>query len=51
MIWNSFADFINMNGYGPYVWGSFSVTLVLFLIEYRSLRQAEKTLALYEDHS
>jgi heme exporter protein D len=33
MIWNSFSDFLNMGGYGLYVWGSYSVTLVVMVIE------------------
>jgi len=42
MIWSSFSDFINMNGYGPYVWGSFIVTFVLFYVEQRSLNLFRK---------
>jgi heme exporter protein D len=42
MIWNSLSDFVAMNGYGPYVWGSFGVTFILFVAEYLSLRQARK---------
>lgn len=38
MIWSSFAEFIAMNGYGPYVWGSFVVTFILFFLEYRQLK-------------
>ena len=33
MIWNSFGDFLNMGGYGLYVWGSYGVTLVVMLAE------------------
>jgi heme exporter protein D len=33
MHWNSFSEFIDMGGYGLYVWGSYGVTLVLMLAE------------------
>jgi heme exporter protein D len=33
MIWNSWADFWAMGGYGLYVWGSFGVTAALILLE------------------
>jgi len=42
MIWSSFSDFIHMNGYGPYVWGSFIVTFILFYVEQRSLKLFRK---------
>jgi heme exporter protein D len=29
MHWSSLSEFIRMGGYGPYVWGSYGVTLVL----------------------
>ena len=31
--WNSFADFLHMDGYGVYVWGSFGVTALIMLVE------------------
>ena len=33
MIWNSFADFVAMGGYGLYVWGSYGVALLLMTLE------------------
>lgn len=30
MIFDSFAAFIEMGGYGPYVWSSYAITLVVF---------------------
>lgn len=33
MNWGSFAAFIAMGGYGPYVWGSYGVTVLLIAIE------------------
>lgn len=33
MVWNSFADFIHMGGYGLYVWGSVGVTFAFMLSE------------------
>ena len=31
--WKSFDDFLNMGGYGLYVWGSYAVTLAVMLAE------------------
>ncbi|MDL2336504.1 MAG: heme exporter protein CcmD [Pseudomonadota bacterium] len=33
MIWNSWADFVAMGGYGLYVWGSFGVTALVIVGE------------------
>ena len=33
MIWNSFADFAAMGGYGLYVWGSYGGALLLMTLE------------------
>lgn len=33
MNWNSSSEFFAMGGYGLYVWGSYSVVLVVMLIE------------------
>jgi heme exporter protein D len=33
MSWGSFGEFLHMGGYGLYVWGAYSVTLVLLVIE------------------
>ncbi len=40
MIWNSFADFWAMGGYGLYVWGSFGVTAVCIALEQWWVKQA-----------
>ena len=37
MIWESLEAFIEMGGYGTYVWGSFAVTAVCFALETVSL--------------
>jgi heme exporter protein D len=33
MQWNSFSEFVDMGGYGLYVWGSYGLTLLLMLVE------------------
>jgi heme exporter protein D len=33
MMWSSVADFIDMGGYGLYVWGSYGLSLLLMLGE------------------
>ena len=33
MYWNSWNEFLQMGGYGLYVWGSYGVTLVVMLAE------------------
>lgn len=33
MIWNSASDFFAMGGYGLYVWGSFGVCALAFVME------------------
>ena len=38
-MWSSFGEFLAMGGYGLYVWGSYSVTLSVMLIEAFSVRQ------------
>jgi heme exporter protein CcmD len=38
MHWNSLSEFINMGGYGTYVWGSYLVTFVLLTAEIIALR-------------
>jgi heme exporter protein D len=49
MHWNSFSEFIDMGGYGLYVWGSYGLTLVLMLAEpllaRRRQRQALRAVA------
>jgi heme exporter protein D len=45
MHWNSFSEFINMGGYGTYVWGSYIVTFVLLTAEIIALRARRRRLA------
>jgi len=33
MNWNSWDEFFRMGGYGLYVWGSYSVTLLVMAVE------------------
>jgi len=44
MQWNSFSEFINMGGYGFYVWGAYGVTFVLLGAELIMLRARKKRL-------
>ena len=44
MYWSSFADFLNMGGYGLYVWGSYAVTVLILIIEVLRLRSRHKPL-------
>jgi len=44
MHWNSFSEFINMGGYGTYVWGSYLVTFVLLTAEIIALRARKRKL-------
>lgn len=37
MNWESLAAFVEMGGYGTYVWGSFGVTVVCFALEIGAL--------------
>lgn len=45
MHWNSLSEFINMGGYGTYVWGSYLVTFVLLTAEIIALRARKRRLA------
>jgi len=45
MHWNSLSEFINMGGYGTYVWGSYFVTFVLLTAEIIALRARKRKLA------
>ena len=45
MHWNSLSEFINMGGYGTYVWGSYLVTFVLLTAEIIALRARKRKLA------
>jgi heme exporter protein D len=33
MMWGSVGEFIDMGGYGPYVWGSYGLALLLMVGE------------------
>ena len=43
--WDSFADFLAMGGYGPFVWGSYGVMVLALAVELWSLRRRRKALA------
>jgi heme exporter protein D len=42
LYWHSFADFLAMGGYAPYVWGAFGVTVVVMVWELLALRQRRR---------
>ena len=44
MHWNSLSEFINMGGYGRYVWGSYIVTFVLLTAEIIALQARKRKL-------
>lgn len=44
MQWNSISEFINMGGYGFYVWGSYGVTFVLLVAEIIALLARKRRL-------
>ena len=50
MIWNSWADFVAMGGYGLYVWGSFGVTAAVIAAEVWSIAARRRAL-MRPDHS
>jgi heme exporter protein D len=41
MNWKSIDDFMQMGGYGLYVWGSYVVTLVVMLAEAWAVRRRQ----------
>ena len=43
MSWQGFGDFLNMGGYGLYVWGSYGVTLAVLACEALSLIARERS--------
>lgn len=45
MVWNSFADFMAMGGYGLYVWGSFGVTAAVLAAEIWSVSARRRALS------
>ena len=44
MIWSSWSSFLHMDGYGFYVWGSFSMTLLCIGGELALLSMQKRTL-------
>ena len=46
MIWNSVADFFAMGGYALYVWGSFGVSALAFLLEPLFISKRHKNIVL-----
>lgn len=44
MIWNSASEFIAMGGYGLYVWGSFGVCAVAFVVEPWLIKKRHKNI-------
>ena len=44
MHWNSLSEFINMGGYGAYVWGSYVVTFVMLTAEIIALSARKRRL-------
>ncbi|MGB8338025.1 MAG: heme exporter protein CcmD [Burkholderiales bacterium] len=44
MNWGSLQEFINMGGYGLYVWGSYAVTLALLLAELAGLASRKNSI-------
>lgn len=44
MSWTGVAAFLNMGGYGLYVWGSYAVTLGLLALEAIAVTQRERRL-------
>ena len=43
-MWSSFSDFLNMGGYGLYVWGSLGVCAVVCIVEPISLNLKRRAL-------
>ena len=42
MNWKSFEQFVQMGGYGLYVWGSYAVTLAVMLVEAWGVRHRQR---------
>jgi heme exporter protein D len=53
VVWKSFGEFLNMGGYGFYVWGAVSVTFLFMLSEIIVLwaRKASLSKRLKESHA
>jgi heme exporter protein D len=49
LYWDSFADFIAMGGYAPFVWASYGVTALVIVLELWGLRSRRKALATETD--
>ncbi len=42
MNWQSFDQFLQMGGYGLYVWGSYGMTLLVLVAEVLAVRQRQR---------
>ena len=42
MNWSSFSDFVQMHGYGPYVWWSYGVFALFIVVEVVMLSRRRK---------
>ena len=42
MNWQSFDQFLQMGGYGLYVWGAYGVTLVVMVAEVLAVRRRQR---------
>lgn len=42
MMWHSLGEFLDMGGYGFYVWGAYGVTALVMALELLWLRRAER---------
>jgi len=51
MFWHSVADFLNMGGYGLYVWGSFGMAAAIVGVEMAQLRARRRRLVSGNDGS
>jgi heme exporter protein D len=47
--WKSWSDFLEMGGYGLYVWGSFAAVALGVLIEIWSLRARRRAVITEDD--
>jgi heme exporter protein D len=45
LYWPSLQAFLDMGGYGLYVWGSYGVTVLVIALELWSIRSRRKALA------
>ena len=44
MYWSSWSEFVQMGGYGGYVWGSLGVTAAVMVVEVWQLRARRRRL-------